>query len=87
MRQASGAVSGATNRTTLSTARPMARAEITASPPAMPWCIDERGISEGPKESRAAPVTNGASGPLVSGLSRLAILSSQEMSVESVAMV
>jgi hypothetical protein len=53
----------------------------------MPWCIDERGISEGPKESRAAPVTNGASGPLVSGLSRLAILSSQEMSVESVAMV
>ena len=65
----------------------MARAEITARPPAMPWCTDERGIREGPKESRAAPVTRGASGPLVSGLSLLASLRSQVRSDESVAMV
>ena len=38
-----------------------------------------------PKESRAAPVT-GASGPLVSGLRRLASFRSQVMSDESVAM-
>jgi hypothetical protein len=48
--------------------------------------MDERGINDGPKESRAAPVTRGASGPLVSGLMRLASFRSQVMSVESVAM-
>ena len=87
IRHARGAVSGATNRTTLSTESPMARAEMTARPPAMPWCTDERGMSEGPKESRAAPVTKGASGPLVSGFMRWASLRSKVRKVGSVAMV
>ncbi len=34
-----------------------------------PWVIEVRGIREGPNESRNAPVSNGAPGDAVTGLS------------------
>jgi hypothetical protein len=33
---------------------------------------EDRGMSDGPKESSAAPACNGSAGPLVTGLSRFA---------------
>ena len=47
----------------------------------MPWCIEARGISEGPKESVIEMVLSGAAGSLATGLNRLASATAAEIAV------
>jgi hypothetical protein len=72
MRWVKGAESGTTLVIAASVPRPTTSATSKEAPAATPWCIDERGISDGEKESMNDADLSGPAGSLVIGFNQLA---------------
>jgi hypothetical protein len=66
----SGASAGTARLVSRSAAAVVARAATTLRPIEMPWSREVRGISDGPRASRAANVSSGAAGEATTGFSQ-----------------